>query len=64
MTCFDGAMSFLCVGDLARLGGISIRMLGLDHEIGLLISDPVDADSGCCLSRTDQIAIESTGGTK
>lgn len=39
-------MTFLQIGDLARLGGVSVRMLRHYHEIGLLVPERVDDVSG------------------
>jgi DNA-binding transcriptional MerR regulator/effector-binding domain-containing protein len=39
-------MSLLRIGDLARLGGVSVRMLRHYHEIGLLVPARVDGSSG------------------
>ncbi len=39
-------MSLLRIGDLARLGGVSVRMLRHYHEIGLLVPAHVDEASG------------------
>lgn len=39
-------MSLLRIGDLARLGGVSVRMLRHYHEIGLLTPDVVDETTG------------------
>jgi len=39
-------VNFLRIGDLARLGGVSVRMLRHYHEIGLLIPDEVDDWTG------------------
>ncbi len=39
-------MSLLRIGDLARLGGVSVRMLRHYHELGLLLPSSVDAKTG------------------
>ncbi len=46
MRWFDGGVSLLRIGDLARLGGVSVRMLRHYHEIGLLTPDVVDETTG------------------
>lgn len=54
------AMSFLRIGDLARLGGVSIRMLRHYHEIGLLTPDRVDEVSAYRLYHSDQLDMLHT----
>lgn len=39
-------MSLMRIGDLARLGGVSVRMLRHYHEIGLLVPAHVDESTG------------------
>ncbi len=39
-------MSLLRIGDLARLGGVSVRMLRHYHEVGLLIPEHIDEATG------------------
>lgn len=39
-------MSMLRIGDLARLGGVSVRMLRHYHEIGLLVPAHIDEATG------------------
>jgi DNA-binding transcriptional MerR regulator len=39
-------VSMLRIGDLARLGGVSVRMLRHYHEIGLLVPTHVDESTG------------------
>ena len=45
----------LRIGDLARLGGVSVRMLRHYHEIGLLAPDRVDEVTGYRLYDGDQL---------
>ena len=48
-------MAHLRIGDLARLGGVSVRMLRHYHEIGLLEPLDVDRATGYRLYEADQI---------
>lgn len=48
-------MTHLRIGDLARLGGVSVRMLRHYHEIDLLVPAAVDPHTGYRLYGTDQL---------
>lgn len=43
-------MSQLRIGDLGRIGGVSVRLRRHYHEIGLLVPDHVDGPTGTALS--------------
>jgi DNA-binding transcriptional MerR regulator len=49
-------MSLIRIGDLARLGGVSVRMLRHYHEVGLLVPDSVDPVTGYRSYTADQLA--------
>lgn len=49
-------MTLLRIGDLARLGGVSVRMLRHYHEIKLLVPERIDGQTGYRLYDTDQLA--------
>ena len=48
-------MTLLRIGDLARLGGVSVRMLRHYHELGLLVPSSVDATTGYRIYETSQL---------
>jgi DNA-binding transcriptional MerR regulator len=50
-------MSQLRIGDLARLGGVSVRMLRHYHEIGLLVPAAIDGQTGYRYYDQDQVEV-------
>jgi len=53
--CLNRSVNLLRIGDLARLGGVSVRMLRHYHEIGLLVPDQVDDWTGYRSYREDKL---------
>jgi DNA-binding transcriptional MerR regulator/effector-binding domain-containing protein len=50
-------MSLFRIGDLARLGGVSVRMLRHYHEIGLLVPSYVDEATGYRSYEAEQLGV-------